>query len=68
VIVDYEKAWLELKAYIVQKNSHGQRDLLARMSRVEVACRLPEGERDFDPTPTQRQSSARALREVTRHG
>jgi hypothetical protein len=67
VIVDYERAWLELKAYIVLKNSHGQRDLLARMSHVEVACRLPEGERDFDPTP-QRQSSARALREVTRHG
>jgi hypothetical protein len=68
VIVDYEKAWLELKAYVVEKNSHGQRDLLSKMSRIEVQCRLPEGERNFDPTPLEQRSSARALREVTRNG
>lgn len=66
-VVDYEKAWLEMKAFLVTKNSHGQRDLLTRMSHIEVECRLPESERDFDPTP-QRQPTGRALREVTRHG
>jgi hypothetical protein len=69
MIVDHERAWLELKVYLASKNSHGQRDLLAQMGKIEVACRVPEGERGFDPEPlTQRQSSTRALREVTRHG
>lgn len=68
MIVDYEKAWLELKAHVVSKNSHGQRDLLSQIARIEVKCRLPEGERNFDPTPMEQRSSARALREVTRHG
>jgi hypothetical protein len=67
MIIDYERAWLEMKAHLVTKNSHGQRELLARMSHIEVDCRLSEGERDFDPTP-QRQSAGRALREVTHHG
>jgi hypothetical protein len=66
-VVDWERAWLELKTYLLTKNSHGQRDLLSQLTRIEVACRLPEGERDFDPTP-QRQSPTRALREVQRHG
>jgi hypothetical protein len=68
VIVDYERAWLELKAAIVEKNSHGQRDLLSTMSRIEVQCRLPEGERNFDPTPLEQRPAVRPLREAARHG
>jgi hypothetical protein len=69
VIVDYERAWLELKAYVVGKNSHGQRDLVGKMTRIEVDCRLPEGERNFDDTVDPRSMSAvRPLREAARHG
>jgi len=68
VIVDYEKAWVEMKAHLLSKNSHGQRDLLTRMAAIEVDCRVPEGDRDFDPTPTYRKPSERALREVSAHG
>lgn len=69
MIVDYERAWLELKAHIVSKNSHGQRDLISTMTHIEVDCRLPEGERNFDGTTVERSTSAvRPLREAARHG
>lgn len=70
MVCDYEAAWLDLKAYVAAKNSHGQRDVLAQMGRIEVANRVPEGERGYDPTPplTQRQPTTQALREVQRHG
>ena len=67
MIVDYEKAWLELKAHVVGKNSHGQRDLLGAMTRIELDCRLPESERDFNDTPRST-SAVRPLREAVRHG
>ena len=67
MLVDYEKAWLELKAYVVSKNSHGQRDLVGRMTHIEIDCRLPESERDFDDTPRS-MPSVRPLREAVRHG
>ena len=68
-VVDYERAWLELKARILDKNSHGQRDLVAHMIHIEVDCRLPEGERNFDGTAVERSTSAvRPLREAARHG
>lgn len=69
MLVDYERAFLELRAQLLSKNSWGQRELLALLTRVEVDCRLPEGERDFDPTPIPRKQPATApLREVARHG
>ena len=51
VIVDHERAWMELKTHILSKNSHGQRELLSRMAQVEVDCRVPEGERGYDGAP-----------------
>jgi hypothetical protein len=71
VIIDYEKAWVEMKAHLLSKNSHGQRDLLARMARIEIDCRVPEEERVYDPTPpapSHSRPADRALREVTAHG
>lgn len=51
-VIDYERAWVELKAHIVSKNSHGQRELLTRMAEVEIDCRVPEGERGYEDGPT----------------
>lgn len=70
MVVDYERAWLEFKAAIVGKNSHGQRDLLAQMARIEVDCRVPEGERGFDPAPPiplRRKSATAGPRAVPRN-
>ena len=47
--VDYERAWLMLKREIVQKKSHGQRDLSVKMAEIEVACEVEES--GFDPRP-----------------
>ena len=51
MLVDYEKAFIELKARLLSKNSCGQRDLLSLLIQLEVTCRVPEGEENFDPTP-----------------
>lgn len=50
-VVDYELAWLRLKAHVDGKNSHGTSQLLRDMARIEVACELPEAEQGFDPRP-----------------
>lgn len=69
MIVDHERAWVEMKTYLLSKNSHGQRDLLTKMAQIEVDCRVPEDQRGFDPTPTMnRKPATRPLREVARHG
>lgn len=68
MIIDYERAWTDLKAQVLSKNSHGQRDLLTRMVQIEIDCRVPEELRAFDPDPPYSKPSARALREVTSHG
>jgi hypothetical protein len=69
MLVDYERAFLELRASLLEKNSWGQRDLLSLLTRIEVDCRLPEGERNFDDTVVDRSTSAvRPLREAARHG
>jgi hypothetical protein len=59
-----------MKAHLLSKNSHGQRDLLTRMAHIEIECRVPEEERSFDPTPapTHSRPADRPLREVTAHG
>lgn len=68
MIIDFEKAWTDMKVYLLSKNSHGQRDLLTHMAQIEVDCRVPEDQRGFDPTPVARKPAARSLREVARHG
>lgn len=68
MIIDYEKAWTEMKVYLLSKNSHGQRDLLTHMAQIEVACRVPEQFRGFDPDPLPKSPSTKPLREVARHG
>lgn len=67
MLVDYERAFLELRAKLLGKNSWGQRDLLSLLTRIEVDCRLPESERDFNDAPRST-SAVRPLREAARHG
>jgi hypothetical protein len=66
MLVDYERAFLELRARLLEKNSWGQRDLLSMLTRIEVDCRLPEGERNFDDTVVRSTSAVRPLREAAR--
>lgn len=49
--VDYERAWLALKAQIVGKASHGRRDLCVAMTQIELDCRVEEGQEGFNPAP-----------------
>lgn len=57
-VVNYERAWLRLKAHIDGKPSHGTRDLLSEMGRIEVACEIPEAEEGFDARPMPRATPA----------
>lgn len=50
-LVDYEAAWLGLKAEVVTKRSHGRDGLLQAMARLEIDNRVPEGQEAFDPGP-----------------
>lgn len=43
MLVDYEALLLDLKAAVIAKNSHGQRDLLGLIARLEVEHRVEEG-------------------------
>lgn len=52
--IDYEKAWVALKAEIVKQRSHGSAALALKMAQIEVDCRVPEGQQGFDPTPRPR--------------
>lgn len=65
--IDFERAWLELKGYVVSRTSHGKRDLLSRMAEIEVDSRVPEGEEGFDPTPRSRPAVLRPVGGA-RHG
>lgn len=58
MLVDYEAAWLKLKAEIASKKSHGKRDLLVRMGEIEVDSMVPEGQEAFDPRPPTRLRAA----------
>jgi hypothetical protein len=51
VVIDYERAWLAMKEVVLSKRSHGQDGLLADMTRIEIECRVPEGQEGFDPGP-----------------
>ena len=57
MLVDYERAWLRLKAVIDEKRSHGQRDLHAAMARLEIDCML-DHDTEAVPTPTPRSTRA----------
>lgn len=54
MIVDYEAAWLDLKALVASKRSHGNKDLALAMSEIEVKHRLSERDQQFDPRPPTR--------------
>lgn len=56
-LVDYERAWLDFKRVIVAKPSHGKRDLLAEMARIEVESEVPEGQENYSDGPTRRAAS-----------
>lgn len=49
--IDFEAAWVDLKAYIVSRPSHGQRDLLKKITEIEVGRRVPEGQEAFADLP-----------------
>jgi peptide methionine sulfoxide reductase MsrB len=57
-VVDHERAWLAFKKVITAKPSHGQRDLLAEMARIEIECEVPEGQEGFDGAPPARSRPA----------
>lgn len=40
--VDCDRCWIALKAYVVSKRSHGAKDLLAEMARIEVESQVPD--------------------------
>jgi hypothetical protein len=53
-VIDYERAWRQMKRHVATKGSHGQRDLLAKMGTLEVENEVPEGQEGFDPGPPRR--------------
>lgn len=65
-LVDYERAFLEVRSRLLEKNSWGQRELLSLLTEVEVGCRVPEGERDFTdgPIPLRAQAPRSGLARV----
>lgn len=50
-LVDYERAYLEVRSQILGKNSWGKRELILLLAEIEDANRVPEGERDFADGP-----------------
>jgi hypothetical protein len=58
-VVDHERAWLAFKKVITSKASHGQRELLAEMARIEIECEVPEGQEGFDGTPLAKRDGSR---------
>lgn len=45
--IDYARAWLSLKEVVLSQRSHGQDGLLGEMTRIELDCRVPEGQRSY---------------------
>lgn len=46
MLVDHERAWLALRAFIQTKSGHGTfgpQGLLAEMAKIEVECAVEEG-------------------------
>ena len=44
--VDYAEAWARLRAVVLEKPSHGQRDLVLAMARIEAQVRVEPSERE----------------------
>lgn len=42
-LVDWEAVALDLEAHVLSKNSHGQRDLLAKIAELKIRHRQIEG-------------------------
>lgn len=59
-VVDHERAWLAFKKVVTSKASHGQRDLLSEMARIEIECEVPEGQEGFDGSPPVQHRSTSA--------
>lgn len=57
-VVDYERAWLALKAHVASKPAHGKRELFQEMVEIEVASMIPDGQEGFDPRPVARLQAA----------
>lgn len=56
--VDFERAWLRLKEHALSRPSHGKRDLLERMSELELECEMPEGQDWAPDAPADRTEPA----------
>lgn len=58
--VDWERAWLKLKAHVRTKPSHGKRDLFDAMGDIEVDCMaadllpVPQDEDLLEPEKPER--------------
>lgn len=42
-LVDWEAVALDLEGYVLSRNSHGQRDLLAKLAELKIRHRQVEG-------------------------
>lgn len=52
--IDYARAWLSLKEVVLSQRSHGQDGLLGHMARIELECRVPEGQEGLSDLPALR--------------
>lgn len=44
MVVDYERAWLDLGRHVASKTQHGREGLLTAMAEIAEQCRVPSGE------------------------
>ena len=66
--VDFSRAWLDLKAELVKKGSHGARDLALLMAELEVKHAIPESQARYSdrPTPLRRDRGDDAAHQQSR--
>lgn len=57
-VVDYERAWLRLKAHLKTKPAHGANDLIRHMTDLEIDSEIPEAGEAFDSRPLPRPHQA----------
>ena len=58
--VDFSRAWLDLKAELVKKGSHGSRDLALLMAELEVKHAIPESQAGYSDRPTPLRTRGRS--------
>lgn len=44
MVVDYERAWVELTSHIAGKSQHGREPTLVAMAEIAHRCEVPAGE------------------------